>query len=85
MQEIVNHFRSRSQSGTNSDKSSLQDHMLECMNIMNEMGIPQNQRTIMWHYFNAHPRLQRIFYQLSDDDRRGIIDFVVNSQFPPAN
>ncbi|GMN36199.1 hypothetical protein TIFTF001_005824 [Ficus carica] len=41
--------------------------------------------TIMWHYFDAHPRLQRPFCQLDDDDRRGIIDSVVNPQPPPAN
>ncbi|GMN69844.1 hypothetical protein TIFTF001_038890 [Ficus carica] len=83
MQEIVNHFRGRSQSGTSSDQSSRRDHILDCMNIMKEMGIPQNQRTIMWHYFDAHPWLQRPFCQL--DDRRGIIDSVVNPQPPPAN
>ncbi|GMN40678.1 hypothetical protein TIFTF001_009909 [Ficus carica] len=69
MHEIVSHFCSRSQSGTSNDQSSRPDHLLMCMNIMNEMGIPQYQRTIMWHYFNAHPRLQRTFHQLPDDDR----------------
>ncbi|GMN45093.1 hypothetical protein TIFTF001_014300 [Ficus carica] len=58
--------------------------MLMCMNCMTEMGIPRYQRTIMWHYFDAHPRLQCTFYQLPDDDRRGIIDLVVQSQSPPA-
>ncbi|GMN29456.1 hypothetical protein TIFTF001_049535 [Ficus carica] len=85
MQEIVNHFRGQTQSGTSSDQSSGRYHILDCMNIMKEMGIPQNQRTIMWHYFDAHPRLQRPFCQLDDDDRRGIIDSVVNPQPPPAN
>nr|GMN22298.1 hypothetical protein TIFTF001_051195 [Ficus carica]GMN22320.1 hypothetical protein TIFTF001_051198 [Ficus carica] len=74
MQEIINHFRGRSQSGTSSDQSSRRDHILDCMNIMKEMGIPQNQRTIMWHYFDAHPRLQHPFCQLDDDDRRGIME-----------
>ncbi|GMN66974.1 hypothetical protein TIFTF001_036040 [Ficus carica] len=41
--------------------------------------------TIMWHYFDAHPRLQRPFCQLDDDDRRGIIASVVTSQMPPPN
>ncbi|GMN29148.1 hypothetical protein TIFTF001_049500 [Ficus carica] len=62
MQEIVSQFRSRSQSGTNNDQSSRPDHMLMCMNIMTEMGIPQYQRIIMWHYFDAYPRLQRTFH-----------------------
>ncbi|GMN48072.1 hypothetical protein TIFTF001_017246 [Ficus carica] len=57
LQEIVNHFRGQTQSGTSSDQSSGRYHILECMNIMKEMGIPLNQRTIMWHYFDAHPRL----------------------------
>ncbi|GMN46059.1 hypothetical protein TIFTF001_015246 [Ficus carica] len=34
---------------------------------------------------DAHPRLQRPFCQLDDDDQRGIIDSVVNPQPPPAN
>ncbi|GMN52662.1 hypothetical protein TIFTF001_021803 [Ficus carica] len=55
------------------------------MNIMKEMGIPQYQRTIMWHYFDAHPRLQRPFCLLDDDDRRGIIASVVTSQMPPPS
>ncbi|GMN23102.1 hypothetical protein TIFTF001_040399 [Ficus carica] len=85
MQEITNHFRGRSQSATSSDQSSQKDHILECMNTIKEMGIPQIQRTIMWHYFDAHPRLQRPFYQHDDDDQRGIIDSIVNPQPPPAN
>ncbi|GMN60444.1 hypothetical protein TIFTF001_029534 [Ficus carica] len=85
MQEITNHFRGRSQLATSSEQSSQKDHILECMNTMKEMGIPQIQRTIMWHYFDAHPQLQRPFCQLDDDDRRGIIDSVVNPQPPPAN
>ncbi|GMN24168.1 hypothetical protein TIFTF001_045837 [Ficus carica] len=55
MQDIVSHFRSQSQLGTSNDQSNRPDHMLMCMNIMSEMGIPQYQRTIMWHYFNTHP------------------------------
>ncbi|GMN51882.1 hypothetical protein TIFTF001_021044 [Ficus carica] len=77
MQEIVSHFRSQSQSGTSNDQSSRTDHMLMCMNIMSEMGIPQYQWMIMWHYFDAHPWLQCTFHQLPDDDRRGIIASVV--------
>ncbi|GMN39772.1 hypothetical protein TIFTF001_009011 [Ficus carica] len=41
--------------------------------------------TIMWHYFDAHPRLQRTFHQLPNDDKRGIIAFVVKSQSPLAD
>ncbi|GMN28830.1 hypothetical protein TIFTF001_050568 [Ficus carica] len=85
MQEIVSHFRSRSQSGTNKEQSSRPDHLLMCMNIMTEMGIPLKHQTIMWHYFDAHPRVQRTFHQLSDDDRRGIIASVVKSQSPAAD
>ncbi|GMN52847.1 hypothetical protein TIFTF001_021988 [Ficus carica] len=47
IQEIVTHFRGRSPSGTSNEQSSRTDHMLICMNIMTEMGIPPNQRTIM--------------------------------------
>ncbi|GMN45018.1 hypothetical protein TIFTF001_014218 [Ficus carica] len=85
MQEIVSHFRKQSQSGTSNDQLSRTDHMLICMNNMTEMGIPEYQRTIMWHYFDAHPRHQRTFHQLPDNDRRGIITFVVQSQSPPAD
>ncbi|GMN63338.1 hypothetical protein TIFTF001_032421 [Ficus carica] len=82
MQEIVNHFRGRSQSTTGSDQNSQIDAILDCMNIMKEMCIPQYQRTIMWHYFDAHPRLQRPFCLLDDNDRRGIIASIVSSQMP---
>jgi len=85
MQEIVNHFRGRSQSGTSSNQSSQKDAILECMNIMKGMGIPPHHRTMMWHYFDAHPRLQRPFCQLEDEDRRCIIDSVVNPQPRPVN
>ena len=85
MQEIVTHFRSGSQSGISNEQSSRTDHMLVCMNIMTEMGVPPNQWTIMWHYFDAHPRLQRTFHRLQDVDRRGIIASVVQSQQPPAD
>ncbi|GMN32170.1 hypothetical protein TIFTF001_050785 [Ficus carica] len=40
MQEIVTHFRGRSQSAISSDQTSQKDHILDCMNIMIEMGIP---------------------------------------------
>ncbi|GMN47940.1 hypothetical protein TIFTF001_017118 [Ficus carica] len=82
MQEIVSHFCSRSQSGTSNDQSNRPDHLLTCMNIMTEMGIPLNQWTVMWHYFEAHPRVQRTFHQLPDEDRRDIIASVVKSQSP---
>ena len=85
MQEIVSHFRSQSQSGTSNEQSSRTDHMPMCMNIMSEMGITQYQQMIMWHYIDAHPRLQRTFHQLPDDDRRGIIASVVQSQSPPTD
>ncbi|GMN24266.1 hypothetical protein TIFTF001_050314 [Ficus carica] len=49
IQEIANHFRDRSQLTTGSDQNSQIDAILDCMNIMKEMGIPQYQRTIMWH------------------------------------
>ncbi|GMN45062.1 hypothetical protein TIFTF001_014252 [Ficus carica] len=51
MQEIVSHFCSQSQSSSSNDQSSRPDHLLMCMNIITEMGIPLEQRTIMWHYF----------------------------------
>ncbi|GMN56713.1 hypothetical protein TIFTF001_025828 [Ficus carica] len=85
MQEIVTHFCGGSQSGTSNELSSRTDHMLDCMNIMTEMGVPPNQRTIMWHYFDEHPRLQRTFHKLAKVDRREIIASVVQSQRPPAD
>ncbi|GMN28502.1 hypothetical protein TIFTF001_051671 [Ficus carica] len=83
MEEIANHFRARSQSTAGSDHNSDIYCIVDCINIMKEMDIPQYQRTIMWHYFDAHPRLQRPFTLLDDDDRRGIIASVVASQIPP--
>ncbi|GMN65432.1 hypothetical protein TIFTF001_034497 [Ficus carica] len=83
MQEIANHFRGRSQSTTSSDQNTQNLCIVECMNIMKEMSVPQYQRTIMWHYFDAHPQLQRPFCLLDDEDRRGIIASVVTSQMPP--
>ena len=83
MEEIANHFRARSQSTAGSDHNSDIYCIVDCINIMKEMDIPQYQRTIMWHYFDAHPRLQRPFTELDDDDRRGIIASVVASQIPP--
>ncbi|GMN20145.1 hypothetical protein TIFTF001_043009 [Ficus carica] len=62
MQEIVTHFRGGSQSGASNEQSSQKDHMLRCMNIMSEMDIPPNHRAIMWHYFDAHQRLQRTIH-----------------------
>ncbi|GMN29212.1 hypothetical protein TIFTF001_002339 [Ficus carica] len=83
MQEIANHFRGRSQSTTSSDQNTQNLCIVECMNIMKEISVPQYQRTIMWHYFDAHPQLQRPFCLLDDEDRRGIIASVVTSQMPP--
>ncbi|GMN70359.1 hypothetical protein TIFTF001_039402 [Ficus carica] len=40
MQEIVTHFRGRSQSGASNEQSSQTNHKLRCMNIMTEMDIP---------------------------------------------
>ena len=85
MQEIVTHFRGGAQSRASQEQSSCTDHMLACMNIMTEMGIPPNQRAIMWHYFDAHPHLQRTFQQLPDVDRREIIATVVQPQRPSAD
>ena len=79
-QEIVSHFR-----GQSNETSMQPDHMLMCMSIMTEMGIPPNQRYQMWHYLDSHPRLQRTFHQLPDVDRREIIASVVQSQRPPTD
>ena len=43
MQEIVTHFRRGSCSVTSNEQSSRSDHMLECMNVMTEMGVPPNE------------------------------------------
>ncbi|GMN31281.1 hypothetical protein TIFTF001_049672 [Ficus carica] len=83
MEEIANHFRARSQSTSDGANNNDMYCIVDCINIMKEMNIPQYQRTIMWHYFDAHPRLQRPFKELDDDDRRGIIASVVASQIPP--
>ncbi|GMN44928.1 hypothetical protein TIFTF001_014122 [Ficus carica] len=85
MEEIANHFRGRSQSTTSSVQNTHTLDIVDCMNIMKEMSVPQYQRTIMWHYFDAHPQLQRPFCVLDDDDRRGIIASVVTSQMPPPS
>ncbi|GMN47738.1 hypothetical protein TIFTF001_016928 [Ficus carica] len=82
MHEIVSHFRSHSQSSTSDEQSSRPDHLLTCMNMLTEMGIPLNKQTIMWHYFEAHPRVQRIFPHLPDEDRRDITASILKSQFP---
>ncbi|GMN43467.1 hypothetical protein TIFTF001_012668 [Ficus carica] len=47
MQEIVGHFHSQSQSGQSNETSNRTDHMLMCISIMTEMGIPPNQRCQM--------------------------------------
>ncbi|GMN73109.1 hypothetical protein TIFTF001_052127 [Ficus carica] len=85
MQEIVSHFRGQSQSGPSNEIANRPDHMLLCMNIMTEMGIPPNQRCQMWHYLDAHPRLQRTFYQLPEVDRREIVSSIVDSYRPPTD
>ncbi|GMN72824.1 hypothetical protein TIFTF001_052922 [Ficus carica] len=82
MQEIVSHFRSQSQSDQTNETSDRPDHMLMCMSIMTEMGIPPKDRCQMWHYLDSHPRLQRTFHQLPDVDRLEIIASVVQSPGP---
>ncbi|GMN72245.1 hypothetical protein TIFTF001_052816 [Ficus carica] len=77
MQEIVSHFRSQSQSYQTNETSDRPDHMLMCMSIMTEMGIPPKDRCQMWHYLDSHLRLQRTFHQLPDVDRLEIIASVV--------
>ena len=85
MEEIANHFRGRSQSTTSGGKNTHELCIVECMNIMKEMSVPRYQRTIMWHYLDAHPQLQRPFCDLDDDDRMDIIASVVTSQMPPPS
>ncbi|GMN75223.1 hypothetical protein TIFTF001_056819 [Ficus carica] len=85
MQEIVSHYRGRLDSGTSNSQSSRTDHMLMCMTTMTDMGIPPNQRAMMWHYLSSHPTLQRTFHQLPEIDRREIIANVVQSQPPPTS
>ncbi|GMN63918.1 hypothetical protein TIFTF001_032992 [Ficus carica] len=85
IQEIVSHFRSHSQSGTSNEQSSRPNHLLMCMNMMTAMGIPLNKQTIMWHYFEDHPRVQCTFHQFPDEDRRNIIASIVKSQSPSDN
>ncbi|GMN74142.1 hypothetical protein TIFTF001_052319 [Ficus carica] len=85
MQEIVSHFRGQSQSGLSNETANQPDHMLLCMNIMTEMGISPNRRCQMWHYLDAHPRLQHTFYQLPEVDRREIVSSVVDSYRPPTD
>ncbi|GMN26314.1 hypothetical protein TIFTF001_047795 [Ficus carica] len=85
MQEIAHYFRGQSQSGGGSEQSVQKDGILQCMNIMKGMGIPPHMRTMMWHYFVAHPQIQGPFCGLDDEDRRGIIDSVVNPQPQPAH
>ncbi|GMN59314.1 hypothetical protein TIFTF001_028399 [Ficus carica] len=80
MREIVSYFRSCLQLGTNNEQSSRPDHLLTGMNMLMEMGIPLNKRTIMWQYFKAHPWVQRNFLHLPDEDRRDIIASIVKSQ-----
>ncbi|GMN30567.1 hypothetical protein TIFTF001_049624 [Ficus carica] len=83
MQEIVTHFRNESQSAQSNETASPPDYMFMCMSIMTEMGVPPNHRCRMWHYLDAHPRLQRTFHRLPEVDRREIIASVVQSPGPP--
>ena len=85
MQELVSHYRGRSESDTSKSHSSRTDHMLLCMSAMTEMGIPPNQRTKMWHYFSTRPQLQRTFHNLPEVDRREIVASVVQSSPPPTD
>ena len=85
MQELVSHYRGRSDSGTSRSHSSRTDHMLLCMSAMTEMGIPPNQWTKMWHYFLTRPQLQRTFHKLPEVDRREIVASVVQSPPPPTD
>ncbi|GMN19020.1 hypothetical protein TIFTF001_023964 [Ficus carica] len=85
MQEIVSHYRGRSESGPSNSQSSRTDHLLMCMTTMTDMGIPPNQRAMMWQYFSANPTLQRTFHQLPDIDKREIIAIVLRSQPPPTD
>ena len=85
MQEIVTHFRGGAQSGLSYEQSSEPDHMLACMNIMTEMGIPPKDRAIMWNYLDSRPHRQRTFQQLPDVDRREIIANIVQAQRPLAD
>ena len=85
MQEIVSHYRGRSESGPSNSQSSRTDHLLMCMTTMTDMGIPPNQRAMMWQYFSANPTLQRTFHQLPDIDKREIIAIVLRSQPHPTD
>ncbi|GMN28310.1 hypothetical protein TIFTF001_001996 [Ficus carica] len=82
MQEIVTHFRNESQSAQTNETASPPDYMFMCMSIMTEMGVPPNHRCRMWHYLDAHPRLQRTFHRLPEVDRREIIASIVQSPGP---
>ncbi|GMN35508.1 hypothetical protein TIFTF001_042237 [Ficus carica] len=85
MQEIAHYFQGQSQSGGGSEQSVEKDGILQCMNIMKGMGIPPHIRTMMRHYFAAHLQIHGPFCGLDDEDRRDIIDSVVNPQPPPAH
>ncbi|GMN20528.1 hypothetical protein TIFTF001_051035 [Ficus carica] len=85
MQEIVTHLRNESQSAQTNETANQPDYMFMCMSIMTEMGVPPNHRCRMWHYLDAHPRLQRTFHRLPEVDRREIIASVVQSPGPPTD
>ncbi|GMN52491.1 hypothetical protein TIFTF001_021640 [Ficus carica] len=84
MQEILTHFHNESQSAQTNETANQPDYMFMCMSIMTEMGVPPNHRCRMWHYLDAHPRLQRTFHRLPKVDRREIIASVVQSPGPPT-
>ena len=85
MQEVLEHYRDRSESGTSNARSSRTDHMLECMSAMTDMGIPPKQRAKMWDYFSTRPGLQRTFHKLPEVDKGEIVAMVVQSPPPPTD
>ncbi|GMN58455.1 hypothetical protein TIFTF001_027565 [Ficus carica] len=72
--------RSRGSSGKRKQREATDEMTYSAMQEI--MGIPLAHWTIMWHYFEAHPRMQHTFHQLPDDDRREIIASIVKSQSP---
>ncbi|GMN28770.1 hypothetical protein TIFTF001_050560 [Ficus carica] len=84
MQEIVTHFRNESQSAQTNETANQPDYMFMCMSIMTETGVPPNDPCRIWHYLDAHPRLQRMFHRLPEVDRWEIIASVVQSPGSPT-
>lgn len=85
MKEIVDHFRGGGGSGSSQGQSDETDHMMACINIMTDMGIPPKDRVKMWHYLEPRPLRQRTFQQLSEEDRRELIASVVHPDPPPGH